>query len=139
MSKYEEAYAYTYLSFEQDPTNYSTNLNIGRYLAMSGSISMSIPYFEYALNTPSLPMQSEIYFTLSSLMISNKDGLYDIPKAIEYAEKSIETNPSYPMGYFALAQAYYMQNDASNHPKMEEVLKKSIELNPNGYNSYELL
>lgn len=139
MGKYEEAYAYTYLAFEQDPSNYSTNLNIGRYLAMSGSISMSVPYFEYALNTPSLPMQSEIYFTLSSLMLSNKDGLYDIPKAIEYAEKSIEKNPSYPMGYFALAQAYYMQNDASNHTKMEEALKKSIELNPNGYNSYELL
>jgi len=139
MGNYEEAYAYTYLAYERDPSNLMTSFNIGRYLVYSGSIQDSIEYFEYALNSPSLPMQSEIYFTLSSLMLSNKDGLYDIDKAIGYAQKSIETNPNYPMGYFALAQAYYMQNDAKNHSVIEENLKKSLELNPNGYNSYELL
>lgn len=134
----EYAFAYTYKSYKKDPQNLMTSFNLGRYLALSGTVADSIPYFEYALNTPSLPMQSEIYFTLSSLMLDPRIGTIDIEKSIDYAKKSIEANPSYPMGYFWLAQAYYRMNDKKNTDIINENLEKSIKLNPNGFNAYEL-
>ena len=135
----DRGYEYTYLAYELDPTNYAISLNIARYLAMTDRVSLSIPYFEYALNIQSTPVRSEIYFTLSSLMANKWSDAYNLDKAIEYAQLSIENNPNYPMWYYALAQAYYMMNDSIHKQIIEENLNKSIELNPNGYNSYELL
>lgn len=138
MGNMDRAYELAREGYALDPTNYKANLSIGRFLAYSGSIVEALPYFENALNTPYKPMKSEIYFSMSSLVANKWSKAHDLNKAIEYAKLSIENNPNYPMGYYALAYAYYMMNDPQYHQTIQENLDKSIELNPNGYNSYEL-
>jgi tetratricopeptide (TPR) repeat protein len=71
-------------------------------------------------------------------MLNQGSPAYDMKKAVIYAQLSIESNPNYPMGYFALAHAYYMQNNPDNRTLIAENLQKALSLNPDSYNSYEL-
>lgn len=135
----EKAYTYYIDAYKKDNKNYSSSVNIARYLTRKWLYKDAKKYFEYRLNTDSKPRKSEIYFSLSSIELELNWLTPDIQKSIEYAKKSIEEFPKYPMWYTALARGYYMLNDSKYDKDIENNLNIAIKLNPNNSYAYEIL
>lgn len=132
----EQAYSYYVNAFKTDKKNLFSALNIGRYLATTWDFLGAKEYFEYASYIDGKAEKAEVYFNLSSVELRIPWGKVNIEKSIEYAKKSIESYPDYPMGYIALARGYYMLNDTKYNTEIETNLNKAIELNPNTYLGY---
>jgi tetratricopeptide (TPR) repeat protein len=60
-------------------------------------------------------------------------------KSIESANKSIKANNNYPMGHYILAKVLYISDESFNYTALSELLNRSIELNMNNSQAYELL
>lgn len=135
----ENAYNFYYQAYNADSSNVNVSINIARYLNKTGDYENAKVYFDYWLNTNDSALKSEIYYSLSGLEYKLNPENPDIDASIEYAQSSIETNPNYPMGYVALAKAYYMLNNDEYSTEIENNASKSIELNPNNSYAYELL
>ncbi len=112
---------------------------MGRYLAQIGQFEDSMKFFEYATQTPNTRLRSELYYSMSSISLAMNGFKPDIDQSITYAEKSIESSPTYAMGYVALARGLYMKNDSSNYQKITENLDKALKIYPSNYSAYELL
>lgn len=132
----EQAYSYYVNAFKTDKKNLFSALNIWRYLATTWDFLGAKEYFEYASYIEGKAEKAEAYFNLSSVELRISWDKPNIEKSIEYAKKSIESYPDYPMGYIALARGYYMLNDTKYNTDIETNLNKAIALNPNTYLGY---
>ncbi|MDD2916967.1 MAG: tetratricopeptide repeat protein [Candidatus Gracilibacteria bacterium] len=139
MGDKKSAFQYYDEAYKLDKKNYQAVVNIGRILVQGGKNKEAIPYLVYALGTTNTTLRSEIFYSLSSVTLGN--GIVtkkSIEKSIAYARGAIASFPDYPMGYVALAKGLYMKNDKANDTEIDKVLKRSIELNPNGYEAYRI-
>lgn len=132
----EMAYNYYYKAYGIDSSNYKYSVNIARYLSRKWNYDLAKQYFEYSLWIDDNALKSEIYYSLSSNEFNLNPENPEIDKAIDYAKKSIESYPDYPMWYVALARWYYNKDYKLYWEEIEENLTKSINLNENWYRSY---
>lgn len=128
-------YKYYHKSYDID-NNHEASWNIWRYLARNWKYKESIKYFKKSLDTNSNSLKSEIYYSLSSIVLNVNQLNPDIEKSIEYAKESINYNKNYPMWYLWVARWLYMKNDSSLYEEINDYLDKSIDLNPNWYEAY---
>lgn len=136
MWEFEMAYNYYYKAYWIDNTNYKYSVNIARYLSRKWDYVLAKQYFEYWLWVDGNALKSEIYYSLSSNEFNLNPKNPNIDKAIEYAKKSIEVYPEYPMWYVALARWYYNKDYKTYWEEIEDNLTKSIKLNENWYRAY---
>ncbi|MBF0405763.1 MAG: tetratricopeptide repeat protein [Candidatus Riflebacteria bacterium] len=68
-------------------------------------------------------VDSQLYFTLANI----NDKLDDLPSAIHYWEKTLETDPNHYESMFNIGVAHYKQKDLG---KAKEYWEKTLELNP---------
>lgn len=135
----DKAYEYYERANRLDPTNITAITNLWRYEVRKNNLVKAKEYFEKSLSlSVNKNQRSELYYTLSSLELELNWLTPDIDKAIEYARKSIEEYPEYPMWYVMLARSLYMKNDPQYDKEIEDNLNKSISLNPNWYYAYQV-
>lgn len=131
----EKAQKNYYEAYSLDSENYSSSVNIARYLLRIWDIEWAKKYFEYWLWTRSNISKSEIYFSLSSLELE----YWDIESSKEYAKLSIQHNHNYPMGYIALARSNYMLNSQKYYIEIEKLIEQSLQLYKDNYLAYRIL
>lgn len=136
--KWEKSKAYQYYNeaYSLNNKNYRASLNIARYLTRLWKFEEAKNFYLYSLRTHSKFLQSEIYYSLSTLELLQYWLSPDIEKSINAAKKSIELNVNNAMWYMALARWLYMLNDSKYDNEIIENLDKSIKLNPNWSEAY---
>ncbi len=131
-----QAYEYYYKAYNLNKQNYASSLNIARYLVRKWKYAESKEFLNNSLRTSSNSLKAEIYYMLSEIELKTWTWSDSIWKSLDYANKSIESFPDYPMWYIGKAFAYYLYNDSKYNSQIEENLLKGIQLNPNSYLAY---
>ncbi len=126
-------------AMEADRWNISAVLNFARMLVRKWESEKAVEYFERVANeTEDVYAKAEVYFDLSSLYMYMKgDSEKNIQKSIDYAQKAVDTNWKYPLGYIWVARVLIISESNLDHA--ERSLQEALKLNPELSLAYEWL
>ncbi len=127
-----------YLQSEELGISFIWNLiNRGRYEFRMKNYDGAEKYFTNILGlSKDSFVKAEMYFNLWSIYLTKKDG---VEKALEFAQKWIEANKSYPYNYLNQWIGYIYLWWEENIKKAITPLKKVINLYPNSSSAYKYL
>lgn len=135
----DKAYEFYMQAYELNKTNTNILMNLGRSLVRMKKIPEALVYFEQALlYTKEKLLKAEIDYDIASLyMFMTGDRESNLKKSLEYAKRSVQDSPRYPLWYVGEARVYIMKWE--NLETAESLLKKSLALYPNLSVAYEWL
>ncbi len=121
---FDTAFLYYKRAYNKNPQDIQANINLGRAYTQKWDLETAREYFEKIVEgMKNKTIQSEIYFNLSTIAFYSNE---DLDVSINFAQKTIDANPDYPLGDVGVARALLEKWEASLDVK--ENLDRSISL-----------